>query len=213
MRCIFSRLVKSIYNPAKVYTDIIDKPSIKETIVIICVLFTSSFIRPMTDAYTQYMDQPMITYLIAILIIVTLYLSCALAFIIEVLYLKLVLHILGIKEKLTKIGTLLAYTMAPSIIYNIIVDIFPTLLVTTTTNGKFKVLYSKLCLGYIIYGLNDQHPMIYNMFKSLNIFTIWTNVLGIIALSILCNISYSKAAMIFIPYWLLSAIIPMVFLL
>lgn len=207
-----NQMFMTIYSPANVFRKIIDKPSIREAIVIIIVLFSTAIIRPIADIYTQYMHQPIVSYIFMILIIIFLYLFSAMVLIAEALYIKLVLYIIGMKEKLAKIVTLLAYTMIPSIIGNIIVIIYPKLLVTTTVNGKIKILYSKLSVGYFINNSSNQYPIIYNLIKSVSLFTIWSNLLEILALSILCKLTYSKAIMILIPYWLLSALIPMFFL-
>lgn len=199
----------SICKPTNAFSAIIDKPDLKEAFVIIFTLFSTAVIRPIIFAYPQYVNQPMISYVIMISIVILLYLFSALAFFVEAIYLKIVLNVLGIKEGLAKIATLLAYTLIPSIIYNAIILVFPKLLVTTTINGKIKVLYSKISLGYYLYDSSNVYPMFYNIFKSLNIFSIWSNVLEIIALSVLCKFTYRKALMILVPYWLLSALIPL----
>jgi hypothetical protein len=210
---VSSTIVLFFRSPQRFFSLLSEKPpSVKVPLIIICcialLIDISAVLRspavPIVLRSEKMEQHFFLAYVVFLFII--MYGFVSLSLIIESLWVKLCLKLLGAKTKFRAIFSFFSYTAVP-ILVSLLVDIFvlkgsPGIY----TKGHMKIPYSKTSLAQFFMNYANSHPFLFYALTRLDPFKIWTLILGMFAVSALGKISYRKSFVIVFLFEIASSI-------
>jgi hypothetical protein len=131
-----------------------------------------------------------------------------LLFVLETLYVKLMLGFLQIKISIKPLLSAITFTLVPMLFSAMIDILWPGRRVLLHTDMLPKIVYSKTSLVQFIGSeYCYSHPKIFAFLSNIEPFAIWGFILEVVAVAIITNITYKKSFIIMFPLWIITSLL------
>ena len=215
MIAVLQYLILSIRNPKTLFTTLSEKSGLKGAVGIILLLGILHGILDITfdqkfAATFHLKDRPIVLVMLYPFFMgLLLFIGMGLGSILETLWIQLCFKLMRVQAKFVTVLTVMIYASVPLFLRDIVTMLWSGILVKS---GTPKIAYYKTSLAQFTASYKESSPRIFHFLSQIELFGIWSFVLGVLAISIIGKISYKKSFLIIFLFWLASSFLYALFM-
>lgn len=215
MKNLFMNLYWVVKNPRKLFSLLLEKSDLKETLIILLlagILNGIFYILNLKYLENQSLGEASNNVFIALYpftMALLFLIRGSIGLIIATAWIKICFRYLNRDIKSTSIFSIMSYAMVPNLIFsNIFKLLWPDVLVAAHNRGKMEILYYKTSLAQLLLNLRETHQKIFLLLKSIELFGLWSFILAVIAVATMGRLSFKKSFLIvFLPWFFVMSLI------
>ncbi|MEK6699300.1 MAG: hypothetical protein AABZ10_09690 [Nitrospirota bacterium] len=213
MNTFLQNLLLGVTRPKKLYSMLSEKSNLNNAIWIalaIGIVHVLQLIHDQTLAsFFQKLKHPSLLGMVLYAVIAGLlyFLQTGFQVLLNVVCIKIVFYFLHIKSNIRVLVTVLTFTLLPLLIRESIRALWTDYEGALGFGGQYKISYYKTSLAQLVANSNFTHKIGFYLLSEFDIFTIWSFILGAIAVAVVGKVSYKISSSIMLFSWIVSSIV------
>lgn len=208
MNAFIKNLIQSISSPRTLYLNLSSKSNINHAVFIAIIIGLVHGLYIMASPYDAYYFQNKVNawpsklgFAVTFGLLYVLQTGVQIA--LNVLCVKIVFYFLKIKTNFKTLITVFSFVLVPQLVREVILVFWHNYMDAVSFGSKIRIDYYKTSLATLVAGRAVDNKYLFYLLAQVEIFTLWSLLMGILAVTVLGKVSYRIGLLTMLLYLLI----------